>query len=657
MPLVLDPIQSGYNLSKINDNFQRIEDTWDEKLDRVNSGSFYNQMDQTLDMNSNEIINTKVTDDPTSLVTKEYVDALFKAIDGAEGIVPIVENRQQGDGVTTLFNSPATALAPNNSFFIQIDGLTQRPITDYAATGTGHILFTEAPPLFSDVDVTYFEPANIGDAVTLTQFPTLLSEQITDYTNLVFATVSDMVADTSLEVGDKVQTLKYNTDIVSNWNIVSSGAGDMTDGTLLLSNGLYASLLTRYQGNVLEYGAYGDNSTDDRVYFELARSATTSANVLTSTIYAPMVKDGYRLTTGLNLTLVDFKGDGIEKTKIFFDDTAANCMTSNGNTSISDINIDGGWDGATPSLAGDILSAFSTGGFTGRVNLTNVRLKNARRDAVVLSNLGYSQLYNVRSNASGRHGLHLDGLSFGNVTTVSTFGCVFSDCPFGYGVKQYDGHNITHIGLISEFTLGYELAGSQMRATSLQGYYNEFGAGTNYLTLSGSGIGLSVVGGFGGGKSIPSSTNYFFPNIKSNSNVTHGSLAGNDHINATGAETTISSTGVTESTLAQVTLQPGVYMMSFTVQAKDQGATELDSIWAQVTTSSGASGKNTATGTGFNQLSDGRICQTGETFVRLGQGQFKVVVSSAATYYLRCQTDVTTANVLLRGTIQVEPLQ
>ncbi|AUR99320.1 coil containing protein [Vibrio phage 1.264.O._10N.286.51.F2] len=163
MPLVLDPIQSGYNLSKINDNFQRIEDTWDEKLDRVNSGSFYNQMDQALDMNSNEIINAIVTDDPTSLVTKEYVDALFNAIDGAEGIVPIIQPRQQGDGVTKVFSTPATEPAPNNSFFVQIDGITQRPLTDFTATPTGFLTFQEAPPLLSDIDITYFEPSVIGE--------------------------------------------------------------------------------------------------------------------------------------------------------------------------------------------------------------------------------------------------------------------------------------------------------------------------------------------------------------------------------------------------------------------------------------------------------------------------------------------------------------
>lgn len=59
MPIQLDPVQGGYNLSVINDNFQRIEDTWDEKLDRLVSAQG-NHMEQDLDMNGYTILNANV---------------------------------------------------------------------------------------------------------------------------------------------------------------------------------------------------------------------------------------------------------------------------------------------------------------------------------------------------------------------------------------------------------------------------------------------------------------------------------------------------------------------------------------------------------------------------------------------------------------------
>lgn len=274
MPLVLDPIQSGYNLSKINDNFQRIEDTWDEKLDRVNSGSFYNQMDQALDMNSNEIINTRVSDDPTSLVTKEYVDALFNAIDGAEGVVPIIEPRQQGDGVTILFNSPATGQAPAASFFIQIDGITQRPITDFNATGAGKIQFTEAPPLFSDVDITWFEPAVIGEGDVSNKSVTATTSGNTK----VLADWMDVV-----EIGDG-----------SNKTVISTGS--TTPRTLA---DRFSDIV-----NIKDFGAVGDGVVDDTVAIQAACDSVT-----TGCIYVPA--GSYRISAQITVPPgLSLQGDG-----------------------------------------------------------------------------------------------------------------------------------------------------------------------------------------------------------------------------------------------------------------------------------------------------------------------------------------------------------
>ena len=48
-------ISSGYNLSKINDNFVKIEKALQDGLSR--SGNGPNQLEADLDMNSNDILN------------------------------------------------------------------------------------------------------------------------------------------------------------------------------------------------------------------------------------------------------------------------------------------------------------------------------------------------------------------------------------------------------------------------------------------------------------------------------------------------------------------------------------------------------------------------------------------------------------------------
>lgn len=84
-----------------------------------------------------------------------------------------------------------------------------------------------------------------------------------------FDTVADMVANTrnvNFVLGQHLVTYAYNVPIKSNWTVVASGAGDMSDATLLLDNGLYAKLdITNAVVNVLEFGATGiagDDQTD-----------------------------------------------------------------------------------------------------------------------------------------------------------------------------------------------------------------------------------------------------------------------------------------------------------------------------------------------------------------------------------------------------------
>lgn len=71
----LDPITSGYNLSKINANFQKVEDELNNKvLYRQIQYGESNEMQTNLDMNGKQIINVATGTSDGALVTKGYVD-------------------------------------------------------------------------------------------------------------------------------------------------------------------------------------------------------------------------------------------------------------------------------------------------------------------------------------------------------------------------------------------------------------------------------------------------------------------------------------------------------------------------------------------------------------------------------------------------------
>jgi hypothetical protein len=64
--ITLDPINSGYNLSKINDNFDKIESNINTTSIQSTGGN--NVMDQDFDMNSNQILNLPKPVNPTDVV-------------------------------------------------------------------------------------------------------------------------------------------------------------------------------------------------------------------------------------------------------------------------------------------------------------------------------------------------------------------------------------------------------------------------------------------------------------------------------------------------------------------------------------------------------------------------------------------------------------
>lgn len=241
-----------------------------------------------------------------------------------------------------------------------------------------------------------------------------------------------------------------------------------------------------------------------------------------SVVKIPATKETYLYSKTLDLTNKDLKGDGLFASKLkWVGDPNVEQIHTNSSTAISDIFLHGGWDGKTANLNGDMIRAVSET-FGGDLRLNNVRLLSAPRDMVRMSKFGYSFLNGVVGNAAGRHGLHLDGEDGGTCTTVEVTGqSKLSDCPFGFGVRIYNGHNITLGGASStEYTKGVELAGIHNRVITLSGFYNEFGPHLDFLTLTGSGIGLIVEGCFGGGKKIDFNYNFQSVRIGQNSNLT-----------------------------------------------------------------------------------------------------------------------------------------
>lgn len=92
--VVLSPITSGYNLSKVNDNFDKIEQKINEEIVHRVGGN--NVMLQDLDMNSNAILNIGVDlSNPDSLLTLDVADQRYYNVSGDTLIGPMNVNFQR----------------------------------------------------------------------------------------------------------------------------------------------------------------------------------------------------------------------------------------------------------------------------------------------------------------------------------------------------------------------------------------------------------------------------------------------------------------------------------------------------------------------------------------------------------------------------------
>ncbi|HET8689247.1 MAG TPA: hypothetical protein VFM18_21760 [Methanosarcina sp.] len=82
--LVLDSVNSGYDLSKVNTNFQKIVQELQNKiLYRNNPDGEPNTLEQDIDANNKTIYNLPIPDSDFKAANKIYVDTKLSVIDGA----------------------------------------------------------------------------------------------------------------------------------------------------------------------------------------------------------------------------------------------------------------------------------------------------------------------------------------------------------------------------------------------------------------------------------------------------------------------------------------------------------------------------------------------------------------------------------------------
>jgi hypothetical protein len=195
---------SGYNLQVINDNFSAIATEFQTKvLYRDNPTGEPNQMENALDMNSNNILNTRQIDTQLLKINGVFISPENPAV------IPAALNTFEYTATasqTTFSVSPFTpALA---SIQVIVDGL-QLPLSDISVSGTSIItpaqlagaevmvrMYTQQPTVGVDASVVTYVPEGAGAETTTVQTKLRESVSVKD-----FGAVGDGVTDDSVPFG------------------------------------------------------------------------------------------------------------------------------------------------------------------------------------------------------------------------------------------------------------------------------------------------------------------------------------------------------------------------------------------------------------------------------------------------------------------------
>ena len=245
--------------------------------EEAQDGFFDEARASDLNMGGNRVINTIYGVEPTDGVTLAQAQEIAAQAAGV-GVVPQVQPRQQGDGVTTTFSTPATTQQLAQSFFINLDGISQRPYTDYTISVDGTVTFKdgsgndEAVAAGVDIDVVFFEPVSLANV--------LYSGAAVE----TFMASAGNSAVTNMLESETQLGGRYSTG-GSVWEKVFTANGNIADFELLTD--LYAS----------DFGVYGIG--DDTLGLQLIASSLTLLDVA---VTIKLTADAYTSTAGTTFT-------------------------------------------------------------------------------------------------------------------------------------------------------------------------------------------------------------------------------------------------------------------------------------------------------------------------------------------------------------------
>lgn len=348
--ITLSPIASGYNLSKINDNFTTVKDVINNETVHTTGGN--NIMSQDLGMNSNDILNTNLVETQSLLL-------------GGSVIVPIgsttttqaeVQTLTSGQTIVTFVNDTVTA-----SFYIDGDDADNGRLTFPNGYTVNHasktVTLTQSYPAGTRLTMVYIDGSDLT---------------VLDNAAQVFPTVAALQA-ASLPAGVSASTQEYSAGIEGGGDFIFYAGDYSTLVAVDIYGGVYvppSSDLTGASGVFVRQFQEVLNAK----WFGMAGDGTNCTARLKSAIaVGELIKKNLLLPWGVYLVNEDID---LKPTCVVYSETK-----SLGNTKAAPLSLFKGavirWDSSGPNPAVAVI----TSNLDGVGQIANTGIKNIVIDA------------------------------------------------------------------------------------------------------------------------------------------------------------------------------------------------------------------------------------------------------------------------------------
>jgi len=240
----LTSILSGFNLANINSNFQKIEDYINDRvLSRDIDTGEPNEMLETLDMNSNRIINVPTPSLSSEAVNKAYVDARIN-VDTSKTVNTVQESFVATQGQTVFTLATETYTPGSLNLDVYVNGVHQ-DTGDYAETSESVVTFGEGLESGDKVLFKINQRSVNADALAPGAVVAALNGQNVTLGNITFTATGNV--QTGVNDGDKVEFKAFDVDGASYTVFATLTAGntptfDLAAGTTVGGNTILTSV-------------------------------------------------------------------------------------------------------------------------------------------------------------------------------------------------------------------------------------------------------------------------------------------------------------------------------------------------------------------------------------------------------------------------------